>query len=660
MLTVLTPKNLSTVKTLVIAGEAINYNELDRWLKSGIRIINAYGPTEATVCATMQECRSDIPATVIGRPINNSELYILDGDFKLVPVGVEGELFISGVNLSQGYLHHDDETAKLFLTIDIEGIGKKLLYKTGDLASYLPTGEVEYRGRIDQQVKIHGFRISLIEVTQFIQKNPNVKSAAVMAEQNDTEACLIAYVVLSDHAHNINSSSLKRWLADFLPHYSIPTEWYFLDTLPLTLNGKIDKDALYEFRIKNLKNNKCETIVNKNDLTETQKTIIDVWSELLNVNPEKFPITHSFFELGGDSIVGIQAISQLQRRGLDIELEMIFDYPTVQELSEKIDNSDFENKQTVNTRNVVNQPEIKMEKTEFSPLTPIQSWFFELQDSSLNHYNQVMFLKISEQVHLDLLNKTCNIICRKYDAFSLRFKKDQYNVWKQHQTALEENKIEYIVKHKLFSQSEQGKLTELKNICAALQQCLDIGKGPLFCGVLIEDKKDEWRRLFLVAHHLIIDSVSWRIFLANFEITYRNLKAGKVGTLNHNSISYLNWSQFLNSSSGFKAVENELPYWQEIESLETMAIPMNNSILSNRYDNFSTIQTSLLSEKTASLLRKIPAAYQTEINEILLTALVYTIGEWQNNYVLKIDLEGHGRESIADYIPCPTKSIFST
>ena len=263
---------------------------------------------------------------LIGYPISNTKIYILDEYLQLLPVGIIGEIYVSGVGLARGYLNRPQLTTERFID---NPFGEGRLYKTGDKARYLPDGNIEYLGRIDNQVKIRGFRIELGEIESNINQHPEVKDIIVIARENQKQdKYLVAYIIPKDN-QQIKVSKLREYLKEKLPDYMIPTAFVFLDSFPLTPNGKIDKKTLPE---PDLSDYREEYIVPTKDI---EIKLANIWQVLLDV--EKVGINDNFFNLGGHSLLATQVLSRI-RNQLDIEfpLRYLFEYPTIKSLSEYI------------------------------------------------------------------------------------------------------------------------------------------------------------------------------------------------------------------------------------------------------------------------------------------------------------------------------------
>ncbi|QLE40496.1 amino acid adenylation domain-containing protein [Nostoc sp. C052] len=321
----------ASVQTINVAGEPLHHHLVQQlYQQENIQqVFNLYGPSEDTTYSTfalLDKDTSNIPP--IGRPIHNTQIYLLDQNLQPVPVGVTGMLYIGGAGLSRGYLNKPELTAERFIPNPYTQLAGERLYQTGDLGRYLPNGEIEYIGRIDYQVKVRGFRIELLEIEALIIEHPEVREAVVTVDSSETDSQRIVAYVVPNSEQTLTISQLRDFLEAKLPNYMVPTAFVFLESLPLTPNGKIDRKAL---KAPDTVRPELE-VVYQPPQTEVEKTITDIWQKVLNL--EKVGIHDNFFELGGHSLLLVQVHSKLQKRfQRDFLLVEMFQYPTVSHLA---------------------------------------------------------------------------------------------------------------------------------------------------------------------------------------------------------------------------------------------------------------------------------------------------------------------------------------
>ena len=663
-------QTIHSLKRIVTGGEALS-NELRKELIDTFKntdLFLAYGPTEATISVTHWNCRTGgyQNKTPIGRPISNTQIYILDTHLNPVPVGVRGEIYIGGAGLARGYLNRPDLTADRFIPnpfVNDEDAcnGKTLrLYRTGDLARYLPDGNIEFLGRIDEQVKIRGFRIELGEIESTLQTHGNVTKAVVMARDDESDTPesssnkkLVAYVVLPEERFSsltvesaltssagepfsvLNGESLpaltedlRNHLARSLPDYMVPSFFVYIDKVPLTSNGKIDRKALPAPDL-------SSRLVGDEYIapqTSLEQELCSIWKDVLKI--DKIGIYDNFFRIGGDSIISIQMVSKARSKGIHFAVKDVFNHPTITGLVSiaKTQENDLALKpdQGVVTGEV--------------HLTPIQHWFFKNNLEDKNHFNQAILLQASQQLDSSHLNQVFSLLLSHHDALRLDYHQDIQGDWIQTSLAkVEPFSVQEIELSHILSETQLAQSIEEHSSLA--QQSLNIEKGPLIQVVLFNCGEKRPQRLLIVVHHLAVDGVSWRILLEDLESAYTQLARGENPSLPPKTHSYQQWAQSLKGYASSQTLQEEIPYWKKIvEATQPLPIDFNKGPATG--ESARTIALSLTEDETTLLLQRVPKAYRTEINDILLTALVLAIGDWTGAYDLSLSLEGHGREDI--------------
>ncbi len=339
VLAVLPAEELPYLQTIIVAGEACSPDLVTRWA-SGRRFFNAYGPTETTVCATIAECSDVQNQPPIGRPIANTQIYILDRHLQPVPISVPGELYIGGIGLARGYLNRPDLTEEKFIPNPFEKAGEQgsrgqiitqdsqeRLYKTGDLARYLPDGNIEFLGRIDHQVKIRGFRIELGEIETVLGQHLDILTCVVTAYEDQSGKRLVAYIV-PRNGIIINQQELKDYLKKHIPDYMVPSVLIILETLPLTPSGKVNSKALPAPDAD--RSSEAETFVTPRDILELK--LAQIWEEVLNVRP--IGVTENFFDIGGHSLLAVRLMALIQQQfGQELRLSTLFQGGTIEQLA---------------------------------------------------------------------------------------------------------------------------------------------------------------------------------------------------------------------------------------------------------------------------------------------------------------------------------------
>jgi amino acid adenylation domain-containing protein len=328
-LAVMPVENLPTLETIIVAGEACTADLVQKW-GIGRRFFNAYGPTEITVIATVKQCDPDDPKAPIGRPITNTQTYLLDSQLQPVPVGLPGELYIGGVGVARGYLNRPQLTQEKFID---NPFGEGRLYKTGDLCRYLPDGNLVFLGRIDHQVKVRGFRIEVGEIETVLRQHSDVQDVVVVADSTDSNKGLIAYLTPQIPEQKI--AELRCYLKQKLPDYMIPGIFVSLEQFPKTPSDKIDRKALPAPSIIS------STAPYEPPRSQVEQNIARVWEKVLN--RKEVSIHDSFFEVGGHSLSLIQVHSLLQPNYPELKVIDLFSYPTIHGLATYLDQGTTEN-----------------------------------------------------------------------------------------------------------------------------------------------------------------------------------------------------------------------------------------------------------------------------------------------------------------------------
>ena len=311
---------------MLIGGEAVKEGIKDYLTGIG-EVWNVYGPTETTIWSAIKKLATTEKVS-IGKPISNTQVYILNGDNALSPIGVTGEICIGGAGLARGYLNRAELTAEKFIKDPFSKETGARLYRTGDLGRWLPEGDIEYLGRIDDQVKIRGYRIELGEIESVLNNCEQVSQGAVLAkEDSNGNKRLVGYVIPEG---TFDKQAIQTYLQTKLPDYMVPALWVELDRIPLTSNGKIDRKALPDPALKDMA---TEYVAPRN---ETEVALAEIWQELLGV--ERVGIYDNFFELGGHSLLAMRAVSKIERDLLvSIPIHMLFRFTSISDLSKYLE-----------------------------------------------------------------------------------------------------------------------------------------------------------------------------------------------------------------------------------------------------------------------------------------------------------------------------------
>ncbi|WP_139292531.1 non-ribosomal peptide synthetase, partial [Xenorhabdus thuongxuanensis] len=593
---------LPSLQLLVTAGESPSLDFLD-YFSHHSDVLNAYGPTEVTVCATGKHYQCGDIATNIGKAINNVHLYVLDKQGNLSPIGAAGELYIGGAGLARGYLNQPELTDERFVpnpfaAAEDQAKSYTRLYKTGDLVRWLPNGELEYLGRNDFQVKIRGYRIELGEIESALTSHPQIKQAVVIDHEHKGNKVLIAYLVTDGV---LSDDILIRYLSTRLPEYMLPASFTRIESIPLTLNGKLDRRSLPEPKWENR-----DSYIAPRNALETQ--LCAIWREVLGL--EKIGIEDNFFRIGGDSIISIKLVSKLRRAGFSLQVKSIFEAPTVAQLAQLL---------TQTSSNVSVVAEQGLLNGEFG-LLPIQQDFFNWNLSSPHHWNQAFMIRLPGNISHAAIEQALIILTERHDMLRAHFV-DTEQGYRQCYPAEIPPWLPTLL-HCDFNELNHQQLTQW-------QSSFNYCTGPLWQAAHLTGYTDGSARLFFAFHHLIIDVVSWRIIAEDM----RRLLQGE--TLPAKTSSYRQWINAIHRYAEHH--QQEVLYWQQVMA--------GNQVYSASHE-MSQHMLGVSAELTDILLREANAGYHTEINDLLLSALTLALQTVFSHPVNHIMLEGHGREPI--------------
>lgn len=608
---------INKINNLYIAGEALTNDLIESFISiegSDIKkLSNCYGPTEVTVNATaaiISECWEDKMVT-IGKPNANTRIYILEND-ELCGIGIPGELCVSGDGLARGYLNQEELSNKKFVNNPFEQ-GQRM-YRTGDLAYWLDDGSIKYLGRIDTQVKVKGHRIELEEVESWIRKIENIKEAIVKFVDNKDDKYLCAYVISNTQ---IEESEVKENLAKYLPEYMVPKRVIQLDKLPKTMSGKIDKKSL-----------PIPTVISNHDYveptTDREKKLSKVFKEIFGA--DKISIKDNFIELGGDSIKAIRIVSKLREYNLEVSIKDIMQNKTIEKIALFI-------KESKNREN--NQVELTGEV----PLTPIQKDFFDNNLPKENHFNQSVMLETSKKIDIEMLIKSIKAIIGHHDML-----RATYKAGKQVVSGTDTDNLYELIQSNIIYKDIRD--TRIEDKCNKIHESLDIENGPIIKFAIFNTEDKNY--LFITAHHLVIDAVSWRILLDDLNSAYKLAKENSKIQLPMKTNSFKCWSEMLHRYRDSDDIKKEIEYWKIIE--DKVKILNSNKNKDKEISTFNNIDVLLDENKTQMLLNNCAKAYNTEINDLLLTALSRAWNKLTSDEAIAITLEGHGREQINDEI----------
>ena len=638
-----------SLRQVISSGEALSFELQERFharLKAELH--NLYGPTEAAIDVTHWTClRKSLHQVVpIGRPISNIQVYVLDEQMQPVPADVTGELYLGGVGLARGYLNRPELTAERFVPHPFASQPGARLYRTGDLvrwrlaAEAAEAGVLEYVGRIDEQVKVRGYRIEIGEVEAALQCHPAISEAVVSAREFERhEVRLVAYLVSREQPAP-GVTELRSFLEEKLPEYMIPSVFMELAELPLTANGKVDRRGLPAPTGQRLLPEQEFAVAR----TAVEELLCSIWAEVLGV--ERVGIHDNFFALGGDSILSIQVIARAREAGLQLVPKQLFQHQSVAALAALHESQNGAGASVA----AVGAEAVGPIVVGPVPLTPIQHAFFSRPMLARQHWNQAVLLELEPRVSAALLARVFAQLLLRHDALRMRYRQTEGNR-EQIDSGREALQPELLLKVDLSGVSAAQQEQMRKRVMAQAQQSLDLEAGPLLRAVLFERGEGQRPRLLVVIHHLAVDTYSWRILLAELERGYEQLQAGVESVRwSGQSSSYRQWSEALVAYAQSAEVRDGLPYWTAVTSNAGAGrVPMETESFENRYEQRERV-VEQLAEESWQGVQKVCRVWRAQVREVLVAGLARVLCRWLKAEEVVMELEGHGREEIGQWV----------
>ncbi len=505
--------------------------------RGNIQLINAYGPTEATVDVTSFNCSTHQSQSLIpiGKPMANTQIYILDSTKRILPIGLSGELYIAGECLALGYLNNPELTAATFTSWSIAATASQRIYKTGDLARWLADGNIEFLGRIDNQVKIRGFRIELGEIESSLAQYPGIKEVVVlMREDVIGEKYLCAYIVTSP---DISIAPLRDYLSTQLPEYMIPPYFIPLEKIPVTQNGKIDRQALPHPELNSGNNYMAPR-------NETERQLVSLWSEILNIEKDSISINSSFFHLGGHSLNATLLVARIhQKLAVKVPLAEVFRTSTIRELAQYITATHKQSHSAIPPS----------EQKEYYLLSSAQKrlYFLHQLAPKSTGYNMPEIIPISPNLEIARLEKAFTQLIERHESLRTSF------------FTINESPVQIIHPHVLF------KIAYAQNIEEDFITPFDLTHAPLLRVAWVKHENKHW--LLVDMHHIISDGISHQILQRDFMALYEH------HVLHPLPIQYKDFAEWQNKQKETPVATQQQEYWvnQLGENIPVLNLPMD-------------------------------------------------------------------------------------
>ncbi|WP_165956545.1 non-ribosomal peptide synthetase [Kribbella antibiotica] len=607
--------NCPSLRQVFCSGEALTDDLRDQYYAvfDG-PLHNLYGPTEAAIEVSATTC-TPAAAVTIGSPVWNTQLYVLDEGLSPVPPGVAGELYIAGAQLARGYLARPGLTADRFIA-DPYGAPGVRMYRTGDVVRWNSSGEIEFLGRADDQVKVRGFRIELGEIEAALAAHPTVAEVAVVARADGAaDRQLIGYVVPVAE-QTVDSGELRAFVARALPEYMLPAALVVLDDLPLTANGKLDRKALPapDFG---------SQVSGRSPQTPTEELLCRLFAEVLDL--DRVGADDNFFALGGDSILAIQLVSRAREAGLAIVPRSVFEHRTVEGLAAVAVPVDEESA-------------VADDGVGSLPATPIMRWLDD-QSGSADRLCQWVLFEVPATLRMDQLVPAVQVVLDHHDALRMVRAAGSDPVIQPEGAVTASERVRRV--------EVTGDLTELvRQELWAAQGRLAPADGVQLEIVWLDAGPARSGRLLIVVNHLAIDGVSWRILLPDLAAAWQAVTAGVTPAPAPVRTSLRRWAQSLSEQASSPERIAELPLWTRIlREPSSLLAARKLDPARDRVDQQRSLSVELAAEITVPLLGEVPAAFNAGIDDVLLTALAVAVG---NGSPVLADVEGHGRDGELD------------
>ncbi|GAA3755692.1 amino acid adenylation domain-containing protein [Salinactinospora qingdaonensis] len=613
--------DVATLRSVVSAGEPLT-NHLRQAFErvQDAALYNAYGPTEATIYATVFDAstasgqrwtaQADVP---IGEPLDNIRCHVLDERMRPVPRGAPGELCLAGEALALGYLDDPQRTAERFCEVSIAGSHERI-YRTGDLVRELPAGGLYYLGRIDRQVKLNGFRVELGEVEAALLSVPGVEEAvAAVRRRDDGHPRLVGYVTPA----GIDTGKAHAMLTERLPGYMVPSRIVTMHEFPRLPSGKTDRDALPEPAAQHLPTPAEPRAAPASAVVEAVRT---AWTEVLG-QPPASDDAH-FFESGGDSILAMRLVAALRRAGVALDVRVLHRHPVLRELAGALDTD------PAVPRRAADVPR--------AALAPIQSWFFDTVRTDRHHWNQSVLLEPVRPVDPTLLGMALQAVVAAHPLLSARVSADGIDELPPFTVEEPRDLLDCVA-----VDSDQARDEAIRQA----QRSLAPENGVMVRARHLYDRAAGSETLLIVVHHLVVDGVSWHVLLDDLARALDSLEQGELPRLPEEGHAYQAWMANLPELA---QDESTVSYWRSVARRRRNADVLLRSAPATLEGQTRRVETEVAEEVGAELLGTLPAALELPVHDLLTGCVALALARWRGCETVSFDVETHGRQAAGE------------
>ncbi|MEO0777801.1 MAG: amino acid adenylation domain-containing protein, partial [Bacteroidota bacterium] len=602
------------LRKVISTGEAILTEDALRFADR-LAIYNGYGPTECCIGATFH--RVDPSKRVayqkaggipIGKPFANTSVYIVGPQLELLPEGRIGEICVAGTGLSQGYWKRSDLTADKFAPNPYARFAyERQWYRTGDLGRWNAAGELEFCGRIDDQLQLSGIRVEPQEIARGIRALTAAKRVVVDQVQRDGSAVLCAFV---EGAVEVDERILRQSLREHLPAYMIPQRLLYWEAFPLTANGKVDKAQL----LQGLEQSAERPTEGRMPRSPEGQLLCQTIAQCLQCPVD---LDTDFFYVGGDSIKAIQIVSRLYRQGYALEVKSIFKYPIIEQLLTQLKP----------LRALAEQGVVK----GAYPLSPIQQEFFQLPLQHPEHFNHAELFTSQIPLREEEVRRVLQKLLEHHDGLRSTFARDAQGQWRARieDAALRPRLLSFDLRQEADVPARRRELSE------QLQSAFQLDQGPLLQAAIFRDRQGD--QLLIVVHHLVFDGISWRIFMEDLQLLFEQVRQGQPLELPPKTDSYQSWTKALQAYAGSESLATDRDYWSQ--RVAGKVIPLEPDTA----EGVTATTINLSVGDTQQLRMRTVKAYGTELNTLLVALLGRAVQRTWGLEQVALMLEGHGR-----------------
>jgi len=605
--------DISSLRDIIVGGEAIEANSVKKFLKHypGIRLTNLYGPTEASIGCVYYEIKDQVDIVIpIGKPISNVKIYIVDSHNQLCPIGVPGELCISGVCLGYGYLNDPVRSSKLFVSNPFsDSANTQRMYRTGDVGRWLADGNIQFLGRIDLQVKIRGFRIELGEIESNLLAHPAIAQVVVTVVGIGTDKQLAAYYVAVEKTTGVE---LMEFLRSRVPDYMIPIFYTELTTIPMAASGKVDRKSLPEPFL--------EKVVDaRGPVTPTEMQMVRLWSEVLRLPESEISIAKSFFELGGHSLRAALLVNRIVKNfNVKISIREVFQKQTIAELSAFIDDQQL----------VVHESISRAQPLDYYHLSPAQRrlYFLHRFDKSSVAYNMPKAWKVTGNLDVGRVGETFKKLIDRHESLRTCF------------VVINDEPVQKIL-HTVPFELEffEGSISELEIVQSRFVRPFDMSLAPLLRAGLFRTVEGD-QILMVDTHHIISDGISQGILFDDFFVLYSE---GNVADVN---LHYKDFTQWLREDTQQRLLNEYGKFWQKIFKTDRtslqLPIDFQRPVIA---DHRGALFTKVLSPNESKALLNLAHQENTTLYMLLLGIFAVLLSKMANQEDVVIGTPVSGR-----------------